>query len=198
MSQPSDFPADDLVRLWQESLLPAPDPARLTSQLARMAVGRFDRTVFWRNAREYVAVAAVTAFAVWRWTAGDDRVQAGAMILAAVFVGGYLWWQHRRLPTLDPGASARAYQAALLARIDGQIALIGSVRYWYLLPLYVPIVAQAAQLWRVHQRTAAIVVLVGVAAVYAGVAYINERLAVALLRAQRARVAALYDDNAES
>jgi hypothetical protein len=31
-------PADDLVRLWQASVQPAPDPARLTDQLARMAV----------------------------------------------------------------------------------------------------------------------------------------------------------------
>ena len=192
MSVPSDFPADDLVRLWQESLLPAPDPSRLTDQLARMAVGRFDRVVFWRNAREYVAVVAVMAFAIWRWTAGDERLQMGTLVLAAGFVGGYLWWQHRRLPRLDPGAPARAYQAALLARIDRQIALVGSVRYWYLLPLYVLVAVQAIHLWRVQQRMAAVLTLLIVAVLYALLAYVNERLAVGLLRAQRARVSALY------
>ncbi len=198
MNDPSEFPADDLVRLWQESVVPSPDPARLTNQLARMALGRFDRVVFWRNAREYAAVVAVMAFAVWRWTAGDGHLQTGAMILATAFVAGYLWRQHRRLPSLDPGEPASAYQAALLARIDRQIALLSSVRYWYLLPLYLPVVVQAAQLWRLHQRMAAVAMLTVVAALYAGVAYVNERLAVDVLRRQRARVAALYDDDRES
>jgi hypothetical protein len=42
-----------------------------------------------------------------------------------------------------------------------------------------------------------LVALVVVAAVYAGLGYLNERLAVALLRKQRADVAALYEVGAE-
>jgi hypothetical protein len=194
MSHPSNPATDDLVRLWQESLLPVPDPERLASQLARLALRRFDRLVSWRNVREYVAALAVVAFGVWRWTAGDDRLQAGSFVVAAAFVTAYLWFQHGRLPPLDPAATARAYQAALLTRIDHQIALLGSVRYWYLLPLYVPILVQVARTWQDHQPTAAVIILVVVTALYAGLAYVNERLAVNLLKAERARVASLYED----
>ncbi len=194
MSHPSNPVADDLVRLWRESLLPSPDPERLASQLARLALGRFDRRVSWRNVREYAAALAVVGFGVWRFMAGDDRVQAGAIVGAAAFVAAYLWLQHRRLPRLDPAATARDYQAALLARIDRQIALLGGVRYWYLLPLYLPVLVQVARAWQAQQRAAAVLMLVLVTALYAGLAYVNERLAVSYLKDERARVASLYKD----
>jgi hypothetical protein len=194
MTHPSQPGADDLVRLWQESLLPAPDPERLARPLALLTLRRFDSVVSWRNAREYVAILAVVGFGVWRFVAGDDPLQTGALVGAAAFVGGYLWFQHRRLPRLDPSATARAYQAALLARIDRQIALLGSVRYWYLLPLYVPVLFQVAQSWQANQRAAAASILALVTALYAGLAYVNERWAVAYLKDERARVASLYED----
>jgi uncharacterized membrane protein YfcA len=194
MSHPSSPAADELVRLWQESLRPAPDPERLARQVARLTLRRFDRRISFRNAREYVAALAVVAFGAWRWAAGDDRLQAGAVVVGAAFVAAYLWLQHRRLPRPDPAAPARAYQSALLFRIDRQIALLGSVRYWYLLPLYVPVLLQVARTWQAHQRVAAAVVLLVVTAAYAGLAYLNERLAVGHLKAERARVVSLYED----
>ena len=112
-----------------------------------------------------------------------------AIVCGAAFVAAYLWSQHRRLLRLDPTATARDYQAAPLARIDRQIALLGGVRYWYLLPLYVPVLFQVAHTWQAHQRAAAVLVLVVVTALYAGLAYVNERLAVNYLKQERARVA---------
>lgn len=194
MSQSSEFVADDLVRLWRESVVPGPDPERLTNDLARLAVRRFDRAIFSRNAREYAGVLAAMAFGAWRWTVGDDPVEAIALTIGAAFVGAYLWYRHRQLPAPDPAASAREFQAALLTRIDRQIALLGSVRYWYLLPLYIPVLAQVAHTWLAHQRLAAIVILVVVTAIYAAIAWLNERLAVNFLRDNRARVAALYEN----
>jgi uncharacterized membrane protein YbaN (DUF454 family) len=194
MSHPSNPVADDLVRLWRESLLPSPDPERLANQVARLALRRFDRVVSWRNVREYAAALAVVGFAVWRFMAGDDFLQAGAIVGGTAFVAAYLWFQHRRLPRLDPAASGRDYQAALLARIDRQIALLGSVRYWYLLPLYVPVLVQVVHAWQTHQRAAAVLMLVVVTALYAALAHVNERLAVNHLKEERARVASLYGD----
>ena len=193
MSHSSDS-ADDLVRLWRESLLPSPDPEPVARQLAGLALRRFDSRVVWRNVREYLAALAVVSFGIWRILAGDDPVPAGVLVAGTVFVAFYLWLQHRRLPRLDLAASARDYQAALLGRIDRQVALLGSVRYWYLLPLYVPVLFQVAHAWQAHQRVAALFVLVVVTALYAGLAYVNERLAVRHLLAERARVAALYED----
>ena len=194
MSHPSDPVADDLVRLWRDSLMPSPDPERLASQLARLALRRFDSHILWRNFREYAAALAVVGFGVWRFLAGDDRLQVGAIVFGAAFVAGYLWFQHRRLPRLDPAATAHDYQAALLARIDRQIALLGGVRYWYLLPLYVPVLVQVVHAWQAHQRVAAVSMLVVVTAFYAALAHVNERLAVNHLKEERARVASLYED----
>jgi hypothetical protein len=144
--------------------------------------------------REYVAVLAVMAFAVWRFLAGDDPLQAGVLVASTGFVAVYLWLQDRRLPRLDPAASARDYQAALLARIDRQIALLGSVRYWYLLPLYLPVLLQVAHAWEAHQRAAAIVMLLVVTTLYVGLIHVDERVAARRLAAERARVAALYEE----
>jgi hypothetical protein len=193
MSHPSSPAADDLVRLWQESLRPAPDPERMARQLAGLALRRFDHGIFWRNAREYAAALGVVGFGAWRLLAGDDPWSAGAIVGAAGFVAGYLWLQHRRLPRLDPAATARDYQGALLARIDRQIVLLGSVRYWYLLPLYLPVLIQAAHTWQAGERAATVVLLAVVTALYAGLAYVNERLAVKILQEERARLAALYE-----
>jgi hypothetical protein len=193
MNRHTTPPTDDLVRLWQESLLPAPSPERLAGQVARLALRRFDGVVTWRNVREYVAAMSVVAFGVWRLFAGDDALQSGAIVAAAAFVTAYLWHQHRRLPRLDPAATARAYQEALLARIDHQISLLGSVRYWYLLPLYIPVLVQVAHTWQAGHHVTASFVLAVVTALYAGLGWVNERLAVGVLLAERARVARLYD-----
>jgi uncharacterized membrane protein YbaN (DUF454 family) len=165
--------------------------------LARLALRRFDSHILWRNFREYAGAVAVVGFGVWRFMARDDRLQASAIVGAAAFVAGYLWFQHRRLPRLDPTATARDYQAALLGRLDRQIALLGSVRYWYLLPLYVPVLIQVAHAWQAHQRVAAVLMLVVVTAFYAALAHVNERLAVNHLKEERARVASLYGDQTE-
>jgi hypothetical protein len=185
---------DDLVGLWQDTRLPGPDPEKLARRVAAMALRRFDRVIAWRNLREYAGSLLVLLFAVWRWRAGGERLQASAMIVAVLIVSGALWWQHRRVRSPDPAADARSYQAALLARIDHQIRLLGTVRYWYLLPLYLPVLLQVGLAWPTHP-VSAIITLVVVTAIYVGLARLNERLAVGLLRQERARVASLYADD---
>jgi hypothetical protein len=196
MNSSLDPAADDLVRLWRESLLPTSDPERLARELARMTLRGFDRHIVWRNLREYAAALAVVGFGAWRLLAGDDPLPTAVLIGGVAFVAGYLWVQHRRLPRPDPAAKARHYQAALLARIDRQIVLLGSVRYWYLLPLYLPVLVQVASAWQASHRALAIAMLVVVTALYAALAYVNERLAVSHLKQERARISALYDDPA--
>ena len=196
MSQTIGYHADDdLVRLWQDTALPTPDPAQLARRVAGMAVRRFDRAVMRRNAREYAGSVLALLFAGRQWMIGGDHFQAGALVIAVVFVSGVLWWQHRRVRPLDPSANARTYQAALLARIDQQIRLLGTVRYWYLLPLYIPAVIQAVNGSSRHP-IGAWVVLGIVTATFVFIAWLNERLGVAFLTQERARVMSLYEDEA--
>ena len=185
--------ADDLVRLWQESILPSSDPERLARQVGRMTLARFDRMIDRRNLREYLGLVVLAMMAGWQWMAGGNRVQAAAILAGGLFVGCYLWWQHRRLAPLDPAADARSYQAALLARIDHQIRLLSSVRYWYLLPLFIPSLWTFVATWQ-RSRVAAVIGFIVVTVLFAGIGWLNERLAVPFLRQERARVESLYND----
>lgn len=183
--------ADDLVRLWQETTLPAPDPERLARRVARLALTHFDRAIGRRNIREYAGFVALFLIAGWQWMAGGDRVYAAMAITGGVFVVGYLWWQHRQLAPLDPSADARRYQAALLARIDHQIRLLGRVRYWYLLPLYLPVFRVVATTWD-RRPKGALFLWVLVTGVFIVIGWLNERVAVTFLRKERARVESIY------
>jgi hypothetical protein len=186
---------DDLIRLWQDTVLPTPDPAQLAHRVAGMAVRRFDRAVLRRNAREYAGSLLAVFFAGVQWMATGDHLQAVALVVAVAFISGVLWWQQRRVPPLDPSADARTYQAALVARMDQQIRLLGTVRYWYLLPLYIPAIIQAVN-GSARHPVGAWVVLGIVTAIFAFIAWLNERLGVAFLKQERARVVSLYEDDA--
>lgn len=184
---------DDLVRLWQESLLPAPDPGRVTRRVAKMALTRFDRAIFWRNVREYAGYILLLFLFGRQWIVGGDRIEAALVIAGASFGMGYLWWQHRRIVPADPSADARTFQAALLARIDDQIRLLSRIRYWYLLPLYVSVLWTTAHTWR-ESPIAAVVGWTVVTGAFVWIAWVNERLVVGHLKGERARVEALYEE----
>ncbi len=118
------------TRMWQGRLASEDDPERVARTIMAQ-VWRFDQTLFWRNAREYAAGIVLLVVFVGQLAMGDDRIGALVGIGSVGFVIGYLWWKHRGLQPLDPGADAIAYKAALLARLDGQICLLRSVTYWY-------------------------------------------------------------------
>ncbi len=197
MNQPFDpGTEDDLVRLWQESALAMPDPERLARRVGRLALTRFDRAVFRRNLREYAGFLALFLICAWQWVAGGDRIYGAMATAAGLFVVGYLWWQHRQIPPLDPSADARTFHTALLAHIDHQIRLLGSVRYWYLLPLYLPVFRVVAIAWK-RRPEGALVFWAVVTGVFILVGWLNERLAVTFLRKQRAQVEAVYQEGSE-
>jgi hypothetical protein len=133
----------ELQQMWQESTFPQPaDPAEIARTITR-TVRQFDRSIFWRNSREYAAGGVMLIVFAGSAAFGHGRIVPLPLVgVGAVsFVLGYLWWKHRDLKPLDPSADARAYKAALLARYDRQIQLLRSVRYWYFLPLYLWILA---------------------------------------------------------
>ena len=194
MTQSSDSTsADDLVRIWQQSLLPSTDPSQLARELGRMTVRRFDRAIGWRNFREYAGAVAALAFGGVQWAMGGDRIQVVLLVAGVGVSMGWLWWQHRRLEPLDPAADARAYQTAMLARLDQQIHLLSRLRYWYLLPLYLPAVRQAMVTWP-SRPVGAVTLLAIVTMIFGGIGWLNERVAVGFLKGERTRIASLYED----
>lgn len=185
---------DGLLRLWQETAIATPDADRLGGSLGRLALERFDRAILRHDLREYVAFVFLVVVFSGQAVLGGDRVQATIGIAAGLFVVLYLWIKHRRLTLLNPSADARAYQRALLERIDGQRRLLETIRYWYLLPLYVPVLWTAATAWRRHP-VGAVVGWALMTAVYIAVGWLCERVAVRRLTVEREAVASLYAES---
>src|SRR5262249_43327825 len=96
----------------------------------------FDRKIFWRNMREYVAGGALIAWFLWLLRYPGQRHLPVAGLVAVGFVMIYLWRSQRKKQPLDPSADVRSYQTALLERYDRQIELLRRVKYWYVAPLY--------------------------------------------------------------
>jgi hypothetical protein len=184
-------PDDELMRLWQQGASSAPDASEIARLAARASMRRFDRLIARRNVIESVAAAGVLGFFAWRIAAGHDRLANALSSGCVAFVIAYLWWGHRHTAVVDAAADAEAYRTALLVRLDRQLALLRTARYWYLLPLFVPPVIQALTLWE-KSRSAAIVWLIVVTVIYVGIGVLNERVGVTRLLAERAQLEALY------
>ena len=190
MSQMQD---DELTLLWRQGTSAEPDPVEIARLAGRASIRRFDRAIFWRNFGEYAA--GVVLFAVFGWNLAIGRSVAFNIVAAVcvAFVLGYLWWQHRDFAPLDPSSDARVYHAAMLARIDKQVRLLGSYRFWYLMPLSLPFV------WGIFQNANDDLStiewnLVVFAALFAGAAWLNESWGIRRLRAERARIEGLYEE----
>jgi hypothetical protein len=186
---------DELALLWRQSVSADPDPEEIARLAGRASMKRFDRAIHWRNLGEYAAGVVLFVFLGRLILTGDgaDRLWSVVAFIVVAFVLGYLWWQHCDLKPLDPSSDARAYQAAMLARIDKQIRLLGSYRYWYLMPLSIPMfwgiletlsdAPVSSQLWQ----------LAVLGALFAGAAWLNENWGVRRLREERAKVESLYE-----
>jgi hypothetical protein len=194
MNHPDDRPLpprdEDWARIWQGRIPSGDDPERVARTIMAQ-VWRFDQTLFWRNGREYAAGIVLLVVFLGQLFIGGDRIGALIGIGCVGFVMGYLWWKHRGLHPLDPASDAIAYQAALLARVDDQIRLLRTVTYWYLLPLSLPSLWQAVQVWDKSPWTA-IVSLAVVAALFAFVRWLNVTAGVGVLRATRANVESMF------
>ena len=184
--------SDELIQLWQQGASNEPEAGTVARLAARATTRRFDRTVFWRNLREYLAGLVLMGVFGGQVVAGLNPLRNAINFVCAAFVMGYLWWRHRDVPRPDPAADARAFQTAMLERFDRQIRLLRTVRYWYLLPLYVPCVLQSVDAWQRRQWGAAVAMMIVVTVAYWFLARLNERAAVGLLVEARERIAALY------
>ena len=139
MTRPVDPspPSDDAVqRLWQSQPTPATEFA---PDELRVAAGRFQRRIFWRNVSEYLACAVVGlifTFYLFQFPFPLMRTGSGLVIAGAVLVA----WQLHRRASGQPGPSDRGaqswldYQRAQWAR---QRDALRSVATWYIGP-FVP------------------------------------------------------------
>ncbi|MEO7133968.1 MAG: hypothetical protein ABI024_07080 [Vicinamibacterales bacterium] len=177
------------MKTWHGSPVSMPDPAQLTRQIAD-EVTRFDRRVRRRNAREYVACVILLIWSV----VGMMQGTPAAILLGAAALGvtGYRWWMHRHNRPLDAGTDARAYHAALIKRYDDQIALMTSAKYWYALPLYLPLIGLTWARWDADPQRAALVFATATAG-FVVMWWLNEHFVVRKLKNVRAKAEAMFE-----
>jgi len=190
MSQMQD---DELTLLWQQGTSAEPDPAEISRLAGRASVKQFDRSIFRRNFGEYAAGLLLLVAFGWNLSVGRSIAFSLVAGVCVVFVLGSLWWQHRDLRPLDLSADARAYHVAMLARIDKQLRLLGSYRFWYLMPLSIPffwgILDNPNESPSGSWRDFAVL-----AALFAAAAWLNENWGVQRLRTERAKIEGLYEE----
>jgi hypothetical protein len=202
---------DPVCGLWQST--PAGVERNPTQMLdaIRKKTRAFERTIFWRDAREIGTALVMTPIFVYVaiQTRPDPLISAGFLFTAVVFlfIAGRLWWS-RRGPRPAPEESVTSYGRALMAGYDRQIALLRTAKYWYVLPLYAGMLVmyagiaaksvaplshlreQAPQRWLLGLAFLAAVFLL--MTVFTGFAWwLNERYTVRKLVAARDNLAAM-------
>jgi hypothetical protein len=127
----------ELIRMWKENAYSLPDNPSETMRQLKLSLKRFDRRILWRNVLEYGAAAVVFIRSCFEIASGERLLIVPlASIGVALFIVTYVWRKHRSSLPLDPTADANTYRIALLHRLDQQIQLARSVRYWYVLPAW--------------------------------------------------------------
>ncbi len=153
---------------------------------------RFGRTIRRRDWRETIAAGLVAVF--FGWIAFHERdvwARAAAVwiALSGVWIAVYLYWQSRTSQTAAATVTLDEYGKALLESYERQIALLKTVKYWYVGPMWVGLIGLAAARWRLDHNTAA---WVTAGVVYTGLlgflAWLNESWGARRIEAQRTKL----------
>jgi hypothetical protein len=196
MNQP-----DDLEQLWKTQPVEAVVKGEDMRQIIVQKTEKFDRRIRWRNIREYAAaLIVVPVFLYYTRIMPNNLARLGCVIVAA----GALWivyylWRHGTGPVDPlPDQSLESYQRALIAKYDHQIRLLRTVKFWYLLPLYVGLMILNAGLLRMlsasHAPTLFVTVNFVLATVFfAFVWWLNEVRAIRRIKRLRAEVMSATD-----
>lgn len=153
----------------------------------------FDRRIVRRNLIEYGAGVIVLLRSGIEFLSGERHwIVPLTSVVITIFVLAYIWQKHRRARPIDPDTNAAEYRAALLARIDDQIALAASARYWYVLPVWMFFAVvfatgavRAPNATRIAQFGAEFLLATSVAVL---IVWLNERYGIRGLRRERERL----------
>jgi hypothetical protein len=191
MNQP-----DDLEQLWKTQPVETAIKGEQMRQIILKNTEKFDRTIHRRNIREVIAafvVAVVFGYQVWGQQNGIARLGNVILVGASLWIIYYLW-RHGTAPAdPNPDQSIAGYQRALVSKIDHQIRLARSVKFWYLLPMYVGLLTLSAGWLHDSAGVQALTWRDGIfpliyTLLFAGVWWLNEVYAVRKLEQRRMRL----------
>ena len=131
-------PTDELRQLWQSDISEAINRRELLQELQRR--GRnLDRMNRRRDLRNIVAMLVVAVVYFWFAVRAGTTFERVADLWLVVFCGWFIFYLRRyaklsRKPV--PEQTLDVYRQALVERYDGQIRLAKSVKYWFILPMW--------------------------------------------------------------
>lgn len=195
---------DELRQVWQAQAARSRlviDADRLLAEVRRNDRW-FAATIFWRDAREVAVslllvpvwvVMGVAAGLPWTWY---------LTIPALLWIAGFMLVDrlrhHRRAP--EPGEPLVVCVEHSLVHVEHQIWLLRNVFWWYLLPFTISMLAFVGHVaWRDYSAgrfgalplVNAVVVVAVVAAVFAGIYWLNQLAVTTTLETRRQELQAL-------
>ncbi len=134
---------DELKELWKSQPASGIVKGNEMLEIVEKKMQKFDRMIAMRNRVECIAAAAVVIFFTWTAVRAPNVVmKAGSLVVAAgaAWIIFYMLRYGRAKMIADPSENLANYTQALVGRYDQQIRLLKSVKYWYLLPMYIGLV----------------------------------------------------------
>jgi hypothetical protein len=197
--------ADELGHLWKTQPVDAAVKGEEMRKIILNKTEKFDRTIRRRNIRETVAALAVAAFYIYATLVQRDgiaRLSSAIITTGALYFVYYIWRGGTEpasstlsLRDLRPDQTLADYQRALVSKIDHQIRLLRSVKYWGLLPIFVGLLIGSIGIVKEHAEKGTLTWIDGVAPllytlVFAGIWWLNEVWAVRKLQRMRTKLMA--------
>ena len=96
-----------------------------------------ERSIYWRNVREWVPATLAVPFFGWvAWRADSKLESVGALIVvASSFFVAYVLWRHGRTRAIDdPTRAMDVYVKAHQQQLLGQARLLKLAPWWYAAP----------------------------------------------------------------
>jgi len=199
MNQP-----ENLENIWKTQPLDKSVKGDEMRSVVLKKISAFDRTIRMRNIRETVAAVAVSAFfvyAAWVQRNGIARLGSGIVAAGALWIVYYLRRYGTGPAEPAPDQPVESFRRALVLKYEHQIRLLKSVKFWYLLPIYVGLITNYAGMLQQEAQTRRLLWLDAIAPliytlVFAGIWLLNEVYAVRKLEQTRAKIVAGLDEAA--
>ena len=190
-------PTDELRQLWQSDINEAIDQRELMRELERRT-RNFDRMNRRHDFRDIVAMLVVAVVYFWFAVRAGTTFERVADLWLVVFCGWFIFYLRRyaklsRKPV--PEQTLDVYRQALVERYDGQIRLAKSVKYWFILPMWLGQMLYDIAYWvNGGKNIKFVMVTIFVTAVNALVWWLNEGPAVRYLKRRRRELAVLVGE----
>jgi hypothetical protein len=194
---------DELRDLWNSQPPCAKSKGEEIMALVQNKIRQLDRVIYVRNWLECIAGGVVAVFFGWQaLRAHDILMRIGFIVVAAsaVWIIFYVMRYGQSSVYADPSQNVREYTRASVERYDHQIRLLQSVKYWYLLPMYVGLLIMSTGIFLQRARGGNLgwldlAVPAFYTIIFATVWWLNESFAVRRLQVERAGLLAMADQN---